>query len=894
MRLDDRIRALTRLQFQLAWSVLGVAVLSVVASLFLAARLTLNTSLGELLPANKDSVQIAEKLGERLASLSTLSVVVEIPPAPCEALAKGAAGACPDAAKTKNAALEAFVDRLAPELEKIGPALVSRVDAGARDARNFFEKNKLLYADLDALSQVSDDVEKRYEYEVGKQEGIILDDEDEAPPPLTEESLRARFDKREPGKKPADAKTEPAKADPGRPEPSAGPNQLDEARERFPVHFLDHKTHTAVVLVRTPISSGDLARCDALRSGVLAAFEKLEPKKVDPALRIGLTGGLILTAETRSQIEGDLAHVGAWGGALVLLAVLLFFLRARALMAMALTILIGVSWTFGVAYLLVGHLNSSTGFLFSIIVGNGINFGIIYLARYLEERTRASAEESAVAAHAGTWQATLTAAATATTAYGSLAITNFRGFKHFGLIGGTGMLLCWLATYLFLPSILAVSEQLAPLGKDSALFAKMRALYGRPFAWLGARAPRLVTALALVITAGAGALAYRYATHGVMEHDMDNIGNDAVVVESDALALARRIGDIVGRQEQDGIAVATDRLEQVEPLASELTRRRDALPEGKRPFADIVTVFSLLPTEQDKKLPLIEKTRATLQHARDKKFIGDDDWAKLKKYLPDGPLGTIGIAELPPTLKRPFAEKDGTVGRLVYVAPAVGRSLWDGDYLIEFADAIRETRLPDGSVVKASGDQVIYADIILAVGEDAPKAIAVSFLSTLAILLAAFRGRKSGAWTLGALVAGLLWMVAVLAVWRSHWAHLGKPDFHVDPLRLNFLNFVALPITIGVGADYAVQIVQRYRLEGERNVARVVVETGGAVILCSLTTTLGYCALTLSINRAIQSFGVAAAAGEICCILVAVLALPAALSLRARKETSATSDAPPA
>ena len=40
-------------------------------------------------------------------------------------------------------------------------------------------------------------------------------------------------------------------------------------------------------------------------------------------------------------------------------------------------------------------------------------------------------------------------------------------------------------------------------------------------------------------------------------------------------------------------------------------------------------------------------------------------------------------------------------------------------------------------------------------------------------------------------------------------------------------------------------------------------ETGGAVVLCSLTTTLGYFALTFSANRAIVSFGIAAAAGEI-------------------------------
>jgi hypothetical protein len=41
----------------------------------------------------------------------------------------------------------------------------------------------------------------------------------------------------------------------------------------------------------------------------------------------------------------------------------------------------------------------------------------------------------------------------------------------------------------------------------------------------------------------------------------------------------------------------------------------------------------------------------------------------------------------------------------------------------------------------------------------------------------------------------------------------------------------------------------RREMEPDAKLERVVIETGGAVILCSLTTTLGYLALLLSINR---------------------------------------------
>ena len=81
---------------------------------------------------------------------------------------------------------------------------------------------------------------------------------------------------------------------------------------------------------------------------------------------------------------------------------------------------------------------------------------------------------------------------------------------------------------------------------------------------------------------------------------------------------------------------------------------------------------------------------------------------------------------------------------------------------------------------------------------------------------------------------------------------------------------------LGIGIDYAVNIVQRYLIEGKGGVLQTVRQTGGAVVLCSLTTTLGYLALVSSVNFAVRSLGVAAVLGEISCLLAAVLVLPAA------------------
>jgi predicted RND superfamily exporter protein len=103
---------------------------------------------------------------------------------------------------------------------------------------------------------------------------------------------------------------------------------------------------------------------------------------------------------------------------------------------------------------------------------------------------------------------------------------------------------------------------------------------------------------------------------------------------------------------------------------------------------------------------------------------------------------------------------------------------------------------------------------------------------------------------------------------------------HLTSTKINFLNFGALPITFGIGVDYAINVAQRHVEERRSNVAATLRTSGGAVVLCSLTTLLGYLALVGSHNRAIRSLGSIAAIGEISCLVGAVVVLPAVYEAR--------------
>jgi hypothetical protein len=803
-------------------------VLAAVGAL-LALRLTVATGFEALLPERRPSVEELDRVAHRTTGVSSLFVVLEGGP------------------ETGRDALRAAGDAAVKAIEKLGPPWVGSVEDGPHEAYRFLRPRAGLYADLGKLEQLRDDVAKSYEHEVAKAMGTTLDDED-APPPIGEPRVRALF----------------------------GGGASGEA-DRFPDgYYQSADGKTLVVFVRSKVRSTDVARGREAIARVRAAVEATNLASYDPQIRYGLAGDLVSGEREYAAIHRDLTEVGVFGALLIAGVTFAFYLRVRPLLAMLTTIAIGVAWTFGATELAVGRLNMATGFLFSIVAGNGINFAILYMARYLEARSRGDdLAEAVLVAHRDTWRATLTAAAAAAAAYGSLSITEFRGFRDFGLIGGLGMLLCWVATYWTLPAILAAMERFFPLEHPRFGFlAKLRAAgegtmpFAAPFAAIVARFPRAVAIGGATLAILGFVATARWVGHDPMEYDLKNLRTE-VTARADEVRLSRLADELTGYFGQDGMAILVDDRAQVAPLRQALEARRDAAPEGLKPFSAVHAIDDFVPRDQQAKIPVLRDLADKLARAHRRGVVSEELWSRVAPYLPPADLAPFGVDDLPEGLARSFTESDGTRGRIVYISPIAGTAIEDARYLLRWADSYRETRLPDGSVVRGSGRAVIYADMWAAVLHDIPRAVMVSLAAVVTVVLVAFRARRHALAVLGALLVGVGWMGGALSL---------------VPMRLNFLNFIALPITFGIGVDYAVNIVERHRREGAGAVIASLRRTGGAVILCSLTTTLGYFALVRSLNHGVRSLGVAAVVGEVACLLAAVLVLPAALVCLGRRK----------
>jgi predicted RND superfamily exporter protein len=162
---------------------------------------------------------------------------------------------------------------------------------------------------------------------------------------------------------------------------------------------------------------------------------------------------------------------------------------------------------------------------------------------------------------------------------------------------------------------------------------------------------------------------------------------------------------------------------------------------------------------------------------------------------------------------------------------------------------------------------VILADMLRVLVRDIPRAVALSVALTLLTVLAAVRR--------GPYLASVLFALAVGCGGVASYLYF-------TDAKLNFLNFAALPITFGIGVDYAVNVALRHAADREQTARGVLRTSGGAVVLCSLTTMLGYLALLGSHNRAIRSLGTIAAVGELSCLLAAVLVMPSLWQLLER------------
>ena len=797
----------TRRRKPILWAALVVAV----ASAPVAASLPLHGDMSYLLPPETASVRDLHALEARAQVFGTIIVAVE----------SDDAGRRAEAARLVRARLDAL---------PAGTLLGVAADSAARD-RFAWEHRHVLVPAAD-LTAVRDELAHRKARL--NPLFVSLDDDDAGARAETGPALGERL---------RDLK-----------------RQLDAAKAgaEHPTPLVSTDGRLQIIVARTPFASGEVSRNAPILAAVEGAVEEAR-RSSGGAVRFGITGDVVTNATEHAALLEGMVRATAFTLAIVALGMLLFFRSTTAVAALLGALTLGALVTFAFTRLGVGHLNLATAFLAPIVVGNGINFGIVLLARYFEERRKTADPAAALgAAVQGSLGGTLAAALTASVSYASLIATQFRGFRHFGLIGGVGILFCWAATYLVLPAALAA---LAARGHAAG---RSPARFGKGLTWLMPRRRPAIVITALMGLVGSGICAWRYVKSQPFERDFRNLRSTGAQM-TETRRWQESIDRAFGRGISGGTVIALPTRERAHEVAERIRAADRARPAAERLFSRVSTLDDLVPPDQDERLALLADIRKLLTKET-LATLDDADREAALALMPPRDVARVADADVPHELAWPFIERDGTRGRLVIAMTGPGFDLWRTEDLERFVATFRRLGLGADAVV--GGNAFVQNDIVASVNRDGPRAslIAAAGAALVVILMLGFS--RQAAVTLLCGASGVFLLLSAASV-------LG--------IRINFLDFVSLPITIGIGIDYSVNFAARHRSEGRGSAARILVAAGPAVALCSFTTVVGYASLLFSANQGVRSFGLAALIGELTCIGAAIALAPALLDFRVRR-----------
>ena len=777
---------------------------------------SLKPDIEEMLPTTSRSVIDLKEVTSRLRSIDNLGVLIF----------------------SKNSeAAGRFQQALATELEKLPQTVCSNIEYKITEEVDFFQKRKALFIDKNDLESIQKFIREKIDYEkfIYNPVNLVVENKPEEP----------KFDFVALEKK-YSSKTDEFSHFPG------GIYSTPDGTKRL-------------ILAYAPNQSIEAAH--ALKDAVVAAVEKVSPQKYSSDIEVKYSSNVQDILEEQASLMADLVLSTVGVGVVVALLLLLYYRAFFSTMALIMSLLVGTLITLGVSYFLVGDLNANSAFLGSIIMGNGINFGIMILARYLEERraeqkTHLDALEISMRE---TVLPTFTAAIAAALAYGSLMLTSFRGFSQFGVIGFVGMVACWLCAYTFFPASLSLLNRfVSVVGKKQ--HGETKSLWAQFLRKLLIKIPKPIAIFGLVATL-VSVFAISQINQSIIETDLSKL-RDKTSMEEGSGFLNRYIDQILKRYSTP-IAVMTHNVDESEKIAKKLNELKEK--EGKKSMiANVLRVQDFVPPDQEVKIKYLNRIREQIPP---KIFwmLPEAEKARVREFLATESLKPFTMKDLPVKLLDRFREKDGSIGNLVLVEPPITDEIRQGEPLLRFVKGIRDTVDAVAPNSPVAGRLPVSADMLMAVLKDGPIATAASALAVVLLTIFLFKSVELSVLVLSALFLGVAWMVA---------------GMHLFHLKINFLNFIALPITFGIGVDYAVNVFHRYREEKNRKdihqnddlpVIKAVYHTGGAVVLASMTTTIGWCSLLIAGNQAFVSFGRLAVIGEITCVTVAVLVIPSVL-----------------
>ena len=660
-----------------------------------------------------------------------------------------------------------------------------------------------------------------------------------------------------------------------------------EANKRFLMLFVTPmKTKEGVVLTQRAL--------ERLRSCIR------ELEIAHPGVTAGVTGQEALNNDEMHTVLGDMT-TATWLSILGVFILLVLFRRSfrRPVLQMA-SLTVGLCWSFGFATLFVGHLNILSVVFAPLLCGLGVDSGIHWFSRLEEEERCPGMGMAGAVQRVGERSGPGIVLACCSTALSFLPfmLTGFRALVELGLITGMGILLNLFADLSVLPALALLAAGKPRNGNTREAEAAARDM----IRFTPARARTALIGAALV-----SAVCVFGATRVYFDLNplrLQTANAESVVWEKTLIENSKRSALYI-----NSLASSPE-----ETLTKE--KKIEALPS----VSEVETVFSLLPEDQEEKIPILRaldgkvprmqpialESRSTdvqdfvdvLERVRFK--LQDDQaerWgagrplveqmrrarelaADIIAILKDDPYAVHKLMRYREFFAKDLAGKWDDLRIGVNASPMRvadlpenirGWFLQGGTYLLRIfpkesiweehalARFITEVQSVDPQVV---GDPVSIYVFATAFRSACISASVYAIIAILILLMLTFRDIRLTFLAFIPLALGTLWTVGIMGAAN---------------IQFNLANSVFMPLVVGAGVEYAVIILSRWR-EGRMKPGHLPWSTAKGVILAALTTTAGFGALMISHHRGIFSLGFVAWSGSLCVLASAILVLPAVLA----------------
>lgn len=857
--------------------VIMALVFTVLAVWVMATTWNINSNLNALLPESSPAAVAMEAVADRVGSGSSLFVVIDSP--------------------DQQANLKFAEDYSKTLLARPGVAM-----AHYHNDKTFFDKHKLLYVDEQDLGRL-----------YGEARDLIRQRKKEANPlfvslgPSKKQKAREAKDR----KKRLDFE--------GTQEKYAA--QM--AHRDYKEYLFSEDGYALIVIVRFVESSMDMVATNTLIEEVQAASDKLEPTSYHPDMKIEFGGGLASRQKQYNSIVEDIQSSALFTVVGLLLILVLYFRRLRAILVILTPLFMGVSWTLAVAFLLYGELNAITVFIFAILLGLGIDFSIHILHGFDRARARGlNAIDALVECARSTGMATVLGATTTFATFLVLTQADFKSLSQFGVVASLGVIFTMCATVIVMPSLILTLDAIKPLKppRHTTPSATTEELLSNPRSQMINRLVRKLAPFSLLISLSVTIWASHGARQLRFEEDFYRIGTfywpweeqpDREFQER-TKELTLRAGDIA----KSTVAKAKAIRQEISPDTFVRTRKQKSA--GAKYSSALQNKVSSVPTillfddaeaashaayrarQQLKKQDYIAigslssihdfmpgtmaEQEARMIHIRALKELLDSEPRSLLKpaerkrfddLYENLDVEPIALKDLPEWTKRFFRESGPQAKppapdepfsyEYMMVANARQHSL-NGPAARRFLRSMDEVvGDPEQQGFLLASQAFVYTTMLDQIQVDGLRMIMIALIVVMCLLALAYKSPVKGLLAMTPLLVGAIWTFGLC---------------HALGIRLDFFNIIILPALIGIGVDDGIHFTMRYFELGEGSLGEVMRDVGSAVTMTSLTSLIGFGGLVVTNYKGLQSLGQLAIVGILFAWLSTVLVLPALLWAR--------------